>query len=322
MIVSKFGGRATSCKKALKNIKSLSKNKDRKVLVFSAVGKQDKTDSKLTDLLITLAKQIHKNQDTKKTYFQIIYKINQLVENTKTKVDFLPYLASAVNKFKFNKDINELISKGEYITTYIMAKYLNIEFVPAEKVIHFKKGKVDEEKTKSVLDFYLKRHSQIAIPGFYGIDENKQITLLSRGGGDVTGAIITKLLNADIYENWTDVKGIKQVNPIIMHSKQIKEMNYLDLEFMTTFDAKIVHKDCAKILQDTDAVLKVGSIFSPSTTPTLVFKNCKAKNFYICYKENEDNVDIYVHKSDNQIETHTSTQEQLKPYIKEIYKKG
>ena len=321
MIVCKFGGKATAFNKTIKNIKLLSKKNERKIFVFSAIGKQHEGDIKLTDLLIKLAKEIDCNSNYQNTYSKIINKLDFLNKTTKVNVDFLSYLASCVNRYKYNKDFNELISRGEYITTYIMAKYLGVEFVPAEKILHFKNEKIDELKTKKMLEFYLKKYDKIAVPGFYGIDENRQITLLSRGGGDVTGAIVAKLLNAQTYENWTDVKGIKQVNPILFHSKQIRKMNYLDLEFMTTFDAKIVHKDCAKILQETDAILKVGSIFSPFSTPTLVFKNCKEKNFYICYKQNEDNVDIYVHKKNNQIETHSSSETELRKTVKNLYTK-
>ena len=31
---------------------------------------------------------------------------------------------------------------------------------------------------------------------------------MTRGGGDVTGAIVASLANADVYENWTDVSGV------------------------------------------------------------------------------------------------------------------
>ena len=53
MIVSKFGGSSTTNINAIKNIKKLKEqNDDRVVFVFSAIGKNNKSDTNITDLLI------------------------------------------------------------------------------------------------------------------------------------------------------------------------------------------------------------------------------------------------------------------------------
>ena len=320
MIVCKFGGRATSSTRTIENIKKLKEqNSNRKVFVFSAIGKQSDDDEKLTDLLIKLANQIENDEVYHITQAKIGAKLSWLNAETEANVDTEQYLSDIIDIYKLTKDASFLISRGEYITTYMMSKFLDLKFVPAKRVIFFKNGNIDEEKTARHLKRVLSKNKKIIIPGFYGSDEHGKVVLLSRGGGDVTGALITKLLGAKIYENWTDVTGVMQVNPIVTRSKQIRKMNYLDLEFMTSFDAKVVHKDCAKILQDTGAKLKIGSIFDPKSTPTIVFKKCKEKNLYICYKENYDSVDIFVHNKNSTIETHHSSPNKLKETISDLY---
>ena len=275
-IVCKFGGKCTTNLKNIQNIKKLSVNKNRKVFVFSAIGSDN--DQKLTDLLIEYTRFKKKSILTK--IKQKIQKLNKnTIKNDKIsqKVDYI------IKKYQKNKDDNYLISRGEYLTCLIMSQYLNIKFIPAEKIIFFKNNKLDYKRIEKCLKFYLKQYPQIIIPGFYGV-QNKKIKLFSRGGGDITGAVVSLCLNCDCYENYTDVQGIKQVNPKICESKQIKHMNYKDLITMTSYDANVIHVDCAKLLQNSNVVLKIFSI-STLICPTVVYKTCKTKNIFIVFKQ-------------------------------------
>ena len=320
MIVCKFGGSATAHSEAIENIKKLKdEKKKRNVFVFSAIGKNNKNDTKLTDLLIEITKKVEKNENFDVLKSKIVSKLKWLKDKTSSSLNIEKYVEDIIDLYKKTKDFNFFVSRGEYITAYMMSKFLDIKFVHAKKILYFKNGKIDETKTQQALNKFLAKYKRIVVPGFYGADENGKTFLLTRGGGDVTGAIITKLTGTKTYENWTDVNGIMQVNPSLTASKQIYKMNFLDLEFMTTFDATVVHKDCAKILQETDAKLKIGSIFQPYSTPTIVLKKCKEKNLYICYKENYDNVAIYVHNKNNTVETYEIQHGNLKKKVKEIY---
>ncbi len=115
--------------------------------------------------------------------------------------------------------------------------------------------------------------------GFYGINEFNEIELFSRGGSDITGAILAKCLGAKIYENWTDVCGVMQVNPNILVSKQIKKMSYFDLDIMTSYDANVIHNSCVQILSSTGIKLKIGNIFDISACSTIVLDRCKKVKF-------------------------------------------
>ena len=54
------------------------------------------------------------------------------------------------------------------------------------------------------------------IPGFYGAMPNGTVKTFSRGGSDVTGAIVARAIGADMYENWTDVSGFMMADPRIV----------------------------------------------------------------------------------------------------------
>ena len=164
MIVCKFGGRATSNKSTLQNIKKIANsNQNRKVFVFSAIGKFDKSDAKLTDLLFDLAKRISNDSDYNGTLTQIIHKLEWLNQQTKSGLKIKQYLSNCIELYKLTHDTNFLISRGEFITCYMMSKYLNIPFVPAKKIMFFKNDQIDEEKTRSALKHYLRKYGKFAI---------------------------------------------------------------------------------------------------------------------------------------------------------------
>ena len=296
MIVCKFGGKATISEQALKNVKKLfEENNERAVAVFSAIGKENDKDLKLTDLLILCAKEICDKEKTKKNIEKIAKKIEKMCKIIQIDYDVRKILKKIVKKFKKNKDKNYLVSRGEYITCKIMAKYLSAKFIDASKLIFFSNDEVDWKKTRKKINKYLAKKKRVVVPGFYGLNKERKIQLFSRGGGDVSGAIISKCLNANFYENWTDVCGIFEVNPEIIDSRQILEMNFDDLQCLTALDAKVIHQDCAKILKDTEVTLKIGSIFEPQKSCTLVSKNVKSDFVYfVCEKtEKEFKVSVF-----------------------------
>ncbi|MBQ8909307.1 MAG: hypothetical protein IJY90_03380 [Clostridia bacterium] len=312
MIVCKFGGSATASKKAIKNIKVLSANLDRRVLVFSAIGKINKHDEKITDLLIALTKE---NIDRKIIINKIKAKFNKLLLKINKKIEINKKIDNIIKCYNKNKDYNYLISRGEYLTSFIMSKYLNIPFVPAEKIIFFKKEKIDYKRIKERLNYYLNKYQQIIVPGFYGINEKNKIHLMSRGGSDVSGAIIAKTLNDCIYENWTDEDGIKEINPIFEKSNTIEKMSYVQLKKLTNLDAKIIHRDCAKILKNKNIILKVCNIFNLFSKQTIV-TNKKENIFYVCYKKANNKAIIFYPKGKKKIDINNIKEEIINTYKK------
>ena len=288
MIVCKFGGSATTSELTLKNIKKICKNKERNIFVFSAIGKNNKNDNKLTDLLIEYTK---KHQ--KKILNKICEKIYLLCKLTKNKQNISAQINKFAQKLDTDGDCQYFISRGEYLTAKIMAKYMNIKFIPAEKLIYFKDGNIDYKKINKKLNYYLKKYTKIVTSGFYGV-ENKKIKLFSRGGGDVSGAVIAKAICADIYENYTDEFGIKQINPnFVKNAKTIKIMSMSDCKIFCECDAGVLHKDVCKILIDTSVIIKVKNILSPTKNYTTIdHKNHNCK--FVCYKLLNDYCQIVV----------------------------
>lgn len=313
MVVCKFGGSATANKVAIENIKNLAKEDCRGVFIFSAIGKERKNDKKITDLLIEYTQE---NANKKIIINKIKNKFNKLLIKTQLNLNINKKIDKIIKKYEANKDFDYLISRGEYLTAFIMGKYLNIPFVPAEKIIFFKNKKINFKKIKNKINFYLNKYKKMVIPGFYGVNQNNKIKLLSRGGSDVSGAIVARVLSPCIYENWTDVSGIKEVNPKFLNSHTIAKMSYRQLKVITNCDARVVHGDCANILKKRGVVLKVKNILKPLSPYTEV-TDCKTKAFFVCYKQKGDRCVIFsLYKKEK------TNVENLKEKIITIYNKG
>ena len=116
-----------------------------------------------------------------------------------------------------NPSPDYMASRGEYLNSKIIASYLGYTFIDAAEVIFFQEnGALDEQKTYQTLAMRLMGADHAVVPGFYGALPDGTIHTFSRGGSDVTGALVARAVNADLYENWTDVSGLMEADPRII----------------------------------------------------------------------------------------------------------
>lgn len=136
-------------------------------------------------------------------------------------------------------------SRGEYLNGKILAAYLGYEFVDAAEVIFFDdSGKFDGELTNTAVADRLKDIERAVIPGFYGSMPNDTVKTFSRGGSDITGSIVARAVQADLYENWTDVPGFLMADPrIVKDPAVIKEITYNELRELSYMGATVLHED-------------------------------------------------------------------------------
>ena len=112
-----------------------------------------------------------------------------------------------------------------------MAAYLGFEFVDAAEVVRFNDdGSFNDEVTNTLLSERLQDCKTAVIPGFYGAKKDGTIVTFSRGGSDITGSLVALAVQADLYENWTDVSGFLIADPrIVKNPKSIETITYKEL---------------------------------------------------------------------------------------------
>lgn len=280
LVVAKFGGSSVANSTQFKKVKEIVLSNDlenyRNAVVVSALGKKEKGDSKITDLLYLLHAHLKYNVPYDNIYEMIKTRFNKVKEDLELNID-LEKEFSELEK-SLSKDIKEdyLVSRGEYITSKMMAEYLGYGFVDAADVIKFNyDGTINYELTYNLIEKSYIEQGKIVIPGFYGAYPNRTIKTFSRGGSDITGAIVAAALKASFYENWTDVSGILMTDPkIIKDAKTIKEITYAELRELSYMGASVLHEHTVFPVQRAHIPIKILNTNRPLDLGTIITEDC------------------------------------------------
>ena len=243
--VTKFGGSSLASAEQFKKVADIVlSDRDRKYVVPSAPGKRFKEDNMVTDLLYKCYDEFSKGQDSS-AFEEIKERYNLIIEGLGLDLSLEHEFELLKLSFIGRAGRDYAASRGEYLNGIILAKYLDFEFIDAADVIFFKNdGTFDSEKTNDVMSERLKDCDYAVIPGFYGKMPNDTIKTFSRGGSDITGAIVARAAHADEYENWTDVSGFMIADPrIVENPKYISVITYKELRELSYMGAGVLHAD-------------------------------------------------------------------------------
>lgn len=267
MLTAKFGGTAVTPNN-LQYVKRIVGDKHQAVVV-SAVGKEYPDDVKTTDLL---ADYYSGNTDA---WAKIADKYVRLVERNSINVDVEELLFSAKIR-AVQYDLAYCLSLGEELSAKIVARFLSADYIEAQDVIVFN-SKLNSAETQSRLKNAFDGCKLGVIGGFYGGAVNGRKTF-SRGGSDVTGAIVAAALNSSLYENWTDVYGVCVANPTAVSDvATIATMSYDEMRLLSLGGAEVLHPDAVLPVQKLAIPIKIGNYFNPDGTSTIVC-NCPSQN--------------------------------------------
>lgn len=244
--VAKFGGSSVADGIQLTKTKNIiDQDPDRRYIVVSAPGKRYETDNKITDILYLCKSHIDHNLPYDQL-FQVVADRYMAVEiNLGIKVDLMEYLNEIRENLMKNPTADYIASRGEYLNAILVAAYLGYDFVDTAGLICFDtKGKLMTEETDRALRDELAKHERAVLPGFYGSYPDGTVKTFSRGGSDITGALVARAVGADVYENWTDVSGFLMADPrIIPEAKQIRTISYKELRELSYMGASVLHED-------------------------------------------------------------------------------
>jgi aspartate kinase len=113
--------------------------------------------------------------------------------------------------------------------------------------------------------------ARIVIPGFYGADKNGNITCFSRGGSDITGAIVARAVMASVYENWTDVSGLLMTDPRIVDSpKPIAEVTYREQRELSYMGATVLHDEAIFPVREAGIPVQIRNTNEPQAPGTKI----------------------------------------------------
>ena len=271
--VTKFGGSSMADAGQYRKIRDIIlADKERRVVIVSAAGKRFSGDHKITDLLYLCHAHIQYGVDCSQIFEMITTRYLQIRDELGLKVDLESDFASLKERLDHKAvSQDELASRGEYFSAKLMAAYLGFQFVDAALWIQFKlDGSVDTDASYKALR-RLVRGNGVVIPGFYGVMPDGRIHTFSRGGSDITGALAAAALDADVYENWTDVSGILMADPRIVDDPQpIPEVTYDELRELSYSGAQVLHEDAIFPVREKNIPLNIRNTNAPEEPGTMI----------------------------------------------------
>ena len=255
--------------------KIILEDSSRRYVVVSAPGKRSKNDVKITDALYSCYNELMETGCCEKGFSVIRERFTGIAEELNLTLDIKAVLDKTEQEIIENKSADFTASRGEYLSAVIMADFLGFEFVDAIELVRFdSQGRLNEEYTNDKVKNRLSRTDRAVIPGFYGRDFNGKIKTFSRGGSDITGSIIARGVDADLYENWTDVNGFLVCDPrIVPEAKTIKQITYKELRELSYMGASVLHPEAIFPVIKGKIKINIKNTFKPEEPGTMIVPN-------------------------------------------------
>lgn len=272
--VAKFGGSSMANAAQFEKVRSIvAADPARRVVVVSAPGKSFPEDHKITDLLYLCHAHLQYGVSYESVFRMVTERYLQIRDDLGLQTDLESRFAALRAQMDSGISLDELVSRGEYFAALLMADYLGFDFLDAKYWLKFRlDGTVDQEATYEALRSAAGGNS-VVIPGFYGTMPDGHIKIFSRGGSDITGALAAAALDADVYENWTDVSGILMADPrIIDNPKPIERVTYNELRELSYIGAQVLHEMTIFPVREKNIPLNIRNTNHPDHPGTLIME--------------------------------------------------
>ena len=271
--VCKFGGTSMADGNVMNRVKSIiDSDKDRKFIVVSAPGKRYSGDVKVTDLLYECYREVEEKGSCGAAFALIRNRFTGIVKELNIDFDIGSVLDETEVRINREKSEDFTASRGEYLSARVMAEVLGAKFIDAEDVIFFDlNGAYDAEKSDRAINEALRGAARAVFPGFYGRGADGKVKTFSRGGSDISGAIVARAVNATTYENWTDVSGFLACDPRIVESpRRIKALSYKELRELSYMGANVLHSESIFPVRKANIPIHILNTFRPEDDGTLI----------------------------------------------------
>ena len=271
--VIKFGGSSLADAEQFRKVAAIVKaDPARRYVVASAPGKRSGEDEKVTDMLYLCHTLASQHESYEAVFSKIEARYQEIIAGLELAYSLdeeFQKIRSAIDK---QTTPDYLASRGEYLNSLVLAKFLGFAFIDAASGVFFNEdGTFDDRHTYKALSALLSAETYAVIPGFYGSLPNGSIKTFSRGGSDITGSIVARAANAAIYENWTDVSGMLMADPrIVNNPRVIPEITYRELRELAYMGATVMHEEAIFPVREARIPINIRNTNAPSDPGTMI----------------------------------------------------
>lgn len=232
MKVAKFGGSSLADAGQIRKVVDIVKaDPDRRIVVVSAPGKRSADDVKVTDMLIALASAVIAGRSYAAELEAVVGRYAEIQRELGLDAAVIHEIEGDLRSRIEQRSANDaqfmdtIKASGEDNNAKIVAQVFANQGVPARYVDPKEAGMLlsDDFGNAQVLPESftnlrsLRDEKDVLIfPGFFGYTRQGQVATFPRGGSDITGAIVAAAVEADVYENFTDVDSVFSLDPRIV----------------------------------------------------------------------------------------------------------
>ena len=279
IVVAKFGGTSVADAAQFRKISEIVRsNPERRFIVVSAPGKRFSADRKVTDLLLDCYEKAVRGESFSAELRLIRLRFKEITDGLDLRFPLDEELHILEKSLKTDPQRDYTASRGEYLTARIMAAYLGYTFVdPAWCICFDEDGQLNSAMTSRTMQASLLPLSHAVIAGFYGADMTGRIHTFERGGSDITGSLAACAINADLYENWTDVSGLYAADPAIVSKPEtVAYMSYRELRTLSYMGASVLHSDAVLSASRMEIPINIRNTNKPEKAGTMIVRHLPA----------------------------------------------
>ena len=316
MKVVKFGGTSLATGAAVKQaLNIITADPARQIVVVSAPGKRHDGDIKVTDLLIRYANETINGEDTAKTVQEIFERyetIGHFFDLPDEKIKIIKELLVDLPKKDYPNDeylLAAFKAHGERLNARLIAMIMNHLGIKARFVDPTEAGImvtgapndaiVNPETYRNLANFKYEVYDRLVFPGFFGITPSGHIATFSRGGSDITGAILARGFHVRLYENFTDVDAIFSANPnVVDNPEPIRTMTYREMRELSYAGFSVFHDEALIPAIQGQIPINVKNTHAPEKPGTMIVpeKGFKPENIITGVASGKHFSALYLHK--------------------------
>ena len=271
-IVCKFGGSSVATAACAAQVADIVQSDERRrFIVVSAPGKRHPDDRKITDLLYLCHDVAAQGLEFTEPLSLIRERYLGMARELGVKTDVEQQLNTIEAEIRKGTTRDFVASRGEYLCARIFSDYLGATFIDATDFIRFWHSGALDQSTYDLLGPLVSAPATYVIPGFYGATKEGDIRTFSRGGSDITGAIVARAVGAEIYENWTDVSGFLMADPNVVDApKPMRTVTYRELRELAYMGAKVFHEEAIFPVSQVKIPIHIRNTFAPDDPGTFI----------------------------------------------------
>lgn len=275
IIVSKFGGSSTASAHNLKCIARIVRaSPARRCVVLSAPGVDAAHAEKVTAMLERCWDERKRPLAFENCVSAVAARYREICAGLG--IPDMTRLIQRTLRRATSISLPHTLSRGEYLCALMFSRYTGWPVIDAAGVVAFDaRGQVDAAQTRHNLSRLAALRGPVVIPGFYGADPSGRICILPRNGSDISGALIAAGLDADLFENWTDVPGLMTADPaLVPEARLIPHAGYRQMRALSRAGAQVLHPACLDPVALAGIPTRLRDTLHPESFGTLIDERC------------------------------------------------